>query len=141
MVKGLKYHIALLSIFCWGSCFSQINRNKEVKDNFDHYGYMSVIEPYQSLLKKGYEETDIYKKLGNANYHSANYDVANYWYEKLLTNQEVAVSPDYLYRYSLTLRTLKRYDEADEWMNKFNKVKSNDSRTQRYQENSDYLKK
>ncbi|MBC7000687.1 OmpA family protein [Cytophaga sp. FL35] len=141
MATGLRYHIVLLSFFCWSNCFSQINPKKEAEDNFDHYGHMSMIEPYQGLLKKGYKETDIYKKLGNANYHSANYDVANYWYEKLLTNQEVAISPDYLYRYSLTLRSLKRYDEADEWMNKFNHIKSNDSRAKRYRENPDYLKK
>ncbi|MGS0524654.1 hypothetical protein ACU8V7_05050 [Zobellia nedashkovskayae] len=135
------YLIILLIFITWGSsCFSQGKNKKAETDNFDHYAYMQDIESYASLLEKGYDEATIHKKLGNANYHSANYDVATFWYEKLLENDEVAVSPDYLYRYALALKSIKRYEESDIWMEKFQKIKNNDTRANLFTSNPDYLK-
>ena len=135
------YLLVLLFLTTWGSsCFSQGKKKKAEADNFDHYAYMQDIESYPSLLEKGYDETTIHKKLGNANYHSANYDVATFWYEKLLENDEVAVSPDYLYRYALALKSIKRYDESNLWMEKFQKIKNNDTRANLFTNNPDYLK-
>ncbi|MBU2947052.1 OmpA family protein [Zobellia uliginosa] len=132
--------LLLLVTIGYTSCFSQNKKKAAEADNFDHYAYMQDIESYSSLLEKGYDEITIHKKLGNANYHTANYDVATFWYEKLLENDEVAVSPDYLYRYALALKSIKRYDESNEWMEKFKQVKTNDIRAKLYTGNVNYLK-
>ena len=135
------YQLLLLLFISWGSIgYSQRKKQELESDNFDHYAHMQDIESYPSLLKKGYDEITIYKKLGNVNYHNANYDVATFWYEKLLENDEVSVSPDYLYRYALSLKSIKRYDESDKWMETFRKIKGNDTRANLYAKNTDYLK-
>ncbi|MDO6821102.1 OmpA family protein [Zobellia sp. 1_MG-2023] len=135
------YLLLLLLLICWGTnCFSQRKKKDTDVDNFDHYAYMQEIESYASLLEKGYDEVTIHKKLGNANYHSANYDVATFWYGKLLENDQVAVSPDYLYRYALALKSIKRYDESNQWMEKFKKIKNNDTRANLHARNPEYLK-
>ncbi|PKA97055.1 outer membrane protein OmpA-like peptidoglycan-associated protein [Flavobacteriaceae bacterium MAR_2009_75] len=141
MSSKSTYQLLLLLFISWVSIgYSQ--RKKEIleSDNFDHYAHMQDIESYPSLLKKGYDEITIYKKLGNVNYHNAKYDVATFWYEKLLENDEVSVSPDYLYRYALSLKSIKRYDESDKWMETFRKIKGNDTRADLYAKNLDYLK-
>ncbi|CAZ97040.1 OmpA family protein [Zobellia galactanivorans] len=132
--------VPLLLLFLGAYGHSQINKKEGDTDNFDHYAYMQNIESYPSLLKKGYDEITIYKKLGNANYHNANYDVATFWYEKLLENDEIAISPDYLYRYALALKSIKRYEDSHHWMEKFKKIKKNDIRASLYADNTDYLK-
>lgn len=140
---GIKYtyRLLLLLLITWApKGFSQEKEKAGEVENFDHYAYMQPIESYPSLLKKGYDEITIYKKLGNANYHNANYDVATFWYEKLLQNEEVAVSPDYLYRYALSLKSIMRYEESDKWMETFRKIKANDTRADLYAKNTDYLK-
>ncbi|SHJ26512.1 OmpA family protein [Pseudozobellia thermophila] len=140
---GIKYTYRLLPllVILWiPKGFSQDQKKGTKDENFDHYAYMEPIESYPTLLKKGYDEITIYKKLGNANYHNANYDVATFWYEKLLNNETVAVSPDYLYRYALSLKSIMRYEESDKWMETFRKIKENDTRAHLYANNTDYLK-
>ncbi len=141
MNRKLTYLRILLLLTLWStSCFSQRNKKDADTDNFEHYAYMQDIESYPSLLNKGYDEVTIHKKLGNANYHSANYDVATFWYGKLLENDDVAVSPDYLYRYALALKSIKRYEESNSWMEKFQKIRNKDTRANLFTSNPDYLK-
>ncbi|WP_276167613.1 OmpA family protein [Zobellia alginiliquefaciens] len=140
MSKKSTYLFMLIFVSTWSfGCFAQREKKTADADNFDHYAYMEEIESYSSLLKKGYDQVTIHKKLGNANYHSANYDVATFWYGKLLKNTEVAISPDYLYRYALALKSVKRYDESDEWMRKFQSIKNNDTRASLFANNTGYL--
>ncbi|MAU72194.1 MAG: flagellar motor protein MotB [Pseudozobellia sp.] len=141
MKLQLTYKLSLVLVLISCICNSQDKKDKERVDNFDHYAYMEPIDNYKALLEEGLDETSIYKKLGNANYHNANYDVATYWYEKLLLRNEVSVSPDYLYRYALALKSIKRYDESDEWMTKFKRIKSSDSRAKLFSDNDEYLKR
>ena len=133
------YHILLLLCFLHGLGTSQEKNKTTVNDNFASYGYMVPIPSYESQLSKGYKETDIYKKLGNANFLNAHYDVATYWYEKLLTSQENEFEPEYLYRYALSLKSIKNYDEADAWMEKFRKAKAQDTRGALYENQKEYL--
>ncbi|MEO9892493.1 flagellar motor protein MotB, partial [Aurantibacter sp.] len=133
------YHLFILLFFLHAIGISQKKKNVAT-DNFDAYAYMTPIDSYESLLKKGYEESIIYKKLGNSNFLSANYDVATFWYEKLINSFENEIEPDYLYRYSLSLKSIKKYDEANLWMEKFRKAKNQDLRAGLYASNTDYLK-
>ncbi|MBM1106427.1 OmpA family protein [Aurantibacter crassamenti] len=140
-MKSIRtYHILFLIFFIHALGSSQEKKRKATNDNFDAYAYMVPIESYESLLKKGYNESIIYKKLGNQNFLSANYDVATYWYEKLVNLNETDIEPDYLYRYSLSLKSIKKYEEANLWMEKFRKAKNQDLRAGLYALNTDYLK-
>ncbi|MRI01966.1 OmpA family protein [Kriegella sp. EG-1] len=140
-MKSIRtYHILFLIFFINALGFSQSKKKNAANDNFDAYGYMMPIESYESLLKKKYDEPIIYKKLGNQNFLSANYDVATYWYEKLINLNDIEIEPDYLYRYALSLKSIKKYEEANLWMEKFRKAKNQDIRANLYAENTDYLK-
>ena len=118
---------------------SQEKKKKAVDVNFDSYAHMVAIESFESLLAKGYEEMVIYKKLGNSNYLSSNYDVAAFWFDKLLTLAETKVEPDYFYRYALSLKSIKKYEESNIWMEKFRKAKAKDSRAILFSKNKEYL--
>jgi len=140
-MKSIRtYRFLLLVFLVHALCTSQGKKKKVESDNFDDYAHMVPIASYESLLKEGYEETIIYRKLGNANYLSANYDVATYWYERLLQIQKDNIDPEYLYRYALALKSIKKYEESNKLMNRFKKAKAQDIRAGLYANNTDYLK-
>lgn len=133
------YHFLLLLSILHTMGTSQ-KTGKPIDDDFDHYGYMLPIESYDALAEKGYDEAVIYKKLGNTNYLNAQYENACKWYGKLLQMKDNELNPDYMYRYAQALKSVKKYDESDLWMDKFKKLKSKDLRAVKYSKNTDYLK-
>ena len=135
-----SYHFFLIVFLVSGIGHAQVKDEESPKDNFDDYGYMVPIPSYQSLLNKEMDAAAIYRKLGNANYLNAEYDVATFWYAKLMALDSASVSPDYLYRYAQALKSIKYYDEANDWMQKFKKAKAKDTRANLYAQNPDYLK-
>ena len=139
-MKSIRtYHLLSLIFMVCTIGISQDKKKKVDSDNFDTYAYMTPIASYQSLVSKGFDNDFIYKKLGNSNYLNAYYDVAAYWYEKLLTTIEKEVEPDYLYRYAQCLKSLQKYDESELWMDKFKIAKAQDSRNTLFAENKSYL--
>ena len=80
----------------------------------------------------------MFQKLGNAYYFNAELDKAAKWYGELFLmneNQE----PEYLYRYSQTLKSIGEYDKADKMLDQFNKKSGNDLRAKLYEKHKDYL--
>ncbi|QLG46320.1 OmpA family protein [Costertonia aggregata] len=121
--------------------FGQDRKEQKAEDKFEDYAFMDAISSYEDLVQKGYTSEEIYKNLGNANYNNAKYDAASQWYEKLINHDGATVEPEYLYRYAQSLKSLEKYDESDDWMQKFEDAKANDYRVTKFNENMDYLKK
>lgn len=112
---------------------------KRADKSFDDYAYIDAISGYEELVKDGYSDELIYKRLGNANYLNANYQTASQWYGKLFGIEGLTIDPDYYYRYAQTLKSLGSYKDSDQWMEKFISVSNVDSRAAKYAENRDYL--
>ena len=73
-----------------------------------------------------------------ANFNS-DYANAEIWYEKLTTNYERDILPEYYFKYSQTLKSNGTVSDADNWMVKFNGVKESASRPKELQNNKDYF--
>ena len=124
------------------SCSVAIGQEKEVQkvtDNFNNYAYAEAIESYESLLKKGFTDQEIFKNLGNANYFNANYGEAAKWYGKLFDLENQEQDSQYLYRYAQSLKSIEEYSESDKWMKKLEIAKGNDLRAKKYANNDNYL--
>ena len=76
---------------------AQERKIKKASKEFENYAYADAIDSYKNLIDKGYSKEDIYKKLGNANYLSANYEAASEWYKKLLDLENKEIESDYYY--------------------------------------------
>ena len=124
------------------TCSLAIGQEKKVQkvtDNFNNYAYAEAIESYESLLKQGYTDQEIFKNLGNANYFNANYDEAAKWYGKLFDLENQEQDSQYLYRYAQSLKSIEEYTESDKWMKKLEIAKGNDLRAKKYATNDNYL--
>ena len=47
--------------------------------------WKEAIKTYEKIVKKGYVNTEICEKIGDAYYYNANYKIAAEWYQKLFS--------------------------------------------------------
>lgn len=133
--------ILLALIFMTFAGLSQERKIKKAENNFDNYAYAPAISSYEKLVEDGFSEERIFKNLGNANYLNANYREAAKWYGRLFALENASIDPEYMYRYAQTLKSLEKYTESDQWMQKFKTAKANDQRAIKFSDNLDYLDK
>ncbi|MEL6305319.1 MAG: OmpA family protein [Bacteroidota bacterium] len=81
-------------------------------EQYDQYSFSPAIDIYKKVLDKGYVSSDLLKRLGNSYYFNAKYKEAADIYEKLVQEYPNEVEPDYLFRYSQSLKTLGDYEKS-----------------------------
>ena len=105
---------------------------------YEQYEYVDAISTYEKVAEKGYKDEQLFKRLGNAYYFNADFVKAAKWYEALFLmnkNQD----PEYLYRYSQTLKSVGEYDKASKMLDQFSKATGNDLRAKLYEKHKNYL--
>ena len=88
-------------------------------EQYDQYSFSPAIDIYKKVLDKGYVSSDLLKRLGNSYYFNAKYKEAADIYEKLVQDYPNEVEPDYLFRYSQSLKTLGEYEKSKSVFNDF----------------------
>lgn len=136
----MKNNNIVIVIFFLFSFFghSQTSAAKKGLKDFENYAYINSIKIYERLVKKGYVDSDMLKKLGDANYFNANYQEASKWYEQLIS-LDANVEPEYLMRYSISLKSTGDYKKANKYLAEFSSKSKADLRAQLYSSNQDYL--
>ena len=124
----------MLSFFGYG----QGSSVKKAAKAFDNYAYINSIKVYERVIAKGYVDAEMLKKLGDANYFNANYKEASKWYEQLIA-LDPNVEPEYLMRYSVSLKSTGNYEKADKYLTQFSNKVNDDLRARLYTSNQDYL--
>lgn len=111
--------------------------------DYDNYSYVDARKRYLKLANKGYNTADIYKRLGDSYYFTAEYKDAAQWYERLFDDKtdknNESIDPEYYFRYAQSLKSIKRYDLAHVQMEKFRSFKGDDSRGKKFESNRNYL--
>ena len=134
-----KYTLTIfLIIFFSVYSYAQKTTVEKATKKFNQYAFVDAIETYKRLALKGYKSIDMFEKLGDSYYFNGDLNSAAKWYDELF-----AMKPDlqteYLYRYSQSLKSVGKYDKADQIMQEFSKKSINDSRATFFNENRDYL--
>ncbi|TLX76221.1 hypothetical protein E9993_08405 [Labilibacter sediminis] len=103
-------------------------RHKRANKNFDNMAYVRAIEKYEKLLEKGIEVDSLKSNLATAYYKVGKTESA----EPLFRDVIIAgkYSPDDMYYFSQTLKYNKKYEEADDWMDKYRELRNSDSRSE-----------
>ncbi len=121
------------------SLHAQKVKIKKADKDYENYAYIDAIKTYERVAEKGYKDAGMFKKLGNAYYFNAELDKAEKWYGELFAMTQ-EVEPEYYYRYSQSLKSVGKYDQANTMLDVFNARSGNDSRAQLYNQQKDYLK-
>ena len=133
----LKYTFLLLLTFQIG--FAQKDRLKEADEMFDRYAFIDAREVYLEVAEAGYKSENLFKKLGDSYYFNGDLPKSVKWYEELYKLKEGKLEEDYLFRYAMALKSAQRYDESDEMMLEFEKIKGEDSRVNLFKGERNYL--
>lgn len=113
---------------------------QKAEENYEAFAYVDASEIYEAVVNSGFYNEDILKKLANSYYFRAEYRNAFPHYARLFRIAE-NLPPEYYVRYAHTLKSVKRYNEADAIMQEFHDLVAKDSRGKLAVEEPDYLGK
>ncbi len=137
----LRLFLIITVLFSGEYTFAQRKKLEKAKNQYDRYQYIDAQETYLKIIKKGYKDADLLKNLANSYYFNSQYNEAQKWYKELLETYPNEVEPEYYFRYSQTLKAIEKYEEADEYMNKFIELADNDQRVKLYKDKPNYLER
>lgn len=124
--------------FCFFSGMAQKALLQKAEKQYDNYAFADAISIYEKLAAKGYKDEKMFQRLGNAYYFNAELTKAVVSYDELFflnPKQE----PEYLYRYSQSLKAVGDYAKADKMLDEFNKKVNTDTRGMLFENNRNYL--
>jgi len=138
-----KIHIITFigSLLLFNSSVGQERKIKSGDKEFSAYNYIDARNIYLEVVADGFSSQDIYEKLGDSYYFNAELAEASKWYAKLYYEYRDTMQPEYLFRYSQTLKNVGSYDAADKVMHAFNSATGRkENRSAIFLEKPDYLK-
>ncbi len=140
MKKTLLYNLILiLSIGMIHTSYGQEGTTKKAEKRFGNYAYVDARNLYERVAKNGFTSPEVLKHLGDSYYFTSEYRNAVQWYGKLIATDSIEVAPEYYFRYAQALKSVERYEEADQMMDLFENANTNDSRGKMYTKERDYL--
>ena len=129
------YTLVLLISF---SGYSQERTIASGDKKYENLEYVDAIATYEKVADKGYQDEKLFQRLGNAYYFKADFEKAAKWYSALFS-MNTAQEPEYLYRYSQTLKSTGDYEKATKILSQFSKATMNDLRAKLYEKNKNFL--
>ena len=127
--------LVLLSLILGFSASAQSLRLKKANKYFKEFSYDKAIRAYESIDDK---TPAIYRNLAKSYVMLNNLDKAEENYSSLMSSG--AFQPEDVYDYASVLMMNKKYDEAANWMEKFYKLKPDDSRAKAFMSNPLYYR-
>lgn len=128
----------LILLFSLTTLNGQEKRMEAAQKLIDNYAYRDAIKVYEKLAKKGYRSSALFEKLGDAYYFKNEPDNALRWYRELFYLKK-EVQPIYYYRMAMALKSLGRYEKANEMLDEYSKRNGGDLRAELYEKNRNYV--
>ena len=138
-MKQPRIYLLIVLLFNLSILFAQEKKIQRVDKKYDKLAYIKTSEVLLKVAEDGYESAELFMKLGNSFYFNNKMRDAVKWYAKLMEMEDVEVDPEYYFRYSQALKSIEKYEEADNYMRKFNEEKPEDSRAAAFINDVDYL--
>ncbi|HSR61620.1 MAG TPA: OmpA family protein [Robiginitalea sp.] len=120
---------------------AQQQRVNQADRAYEAYSFKPAQDIYRKVLDRGFESADLFKRLGNAYYFTAEYAEAAKMYGQLIEKYETEAGPDYYFRYAQALRSTGDYAQADAIMERFVAMSRAlaDARAGLYEAERDYM--
>ena len=132
------FGLVVLVSLCTNSVLAQKGQVKRATKKYDDYSYIDARDLYLDVANSDQGSSEIYAKLGDSYYFTAEYSEAVSWYDKLVNSGD-EIDAEYYFRYALALKSTGDYRKSDEMMSKFNATNSTDSRGQLFSSDRDYI--
>lgn len=90
---------------------------------FNRKAYVKAASLYENEKNKTQE---VYEKLADCYYYNSEMELAVKWFVDLMLHHEKTTTPFYYFKYAQALKGVKEYEEADFWLDKYQKAIKND---------------
>lgn len=131
-----KRYITLSFLLFLTVSYGQDKLTERADKFFDSYQYVNAINEYSKLANSKGANTYVYTRLADSYYNVFNTEEAAKWYAKAV---EGKVDAEIYYRYAQSLKTLSKYQEANQQMDVFASQMPNDSRAKEHKANPNYI--
>ncbi len=135
-----KSILFLLIVICPTLVFSQKRLVDRANKKFEKFAFIDAREMYLKAAESGYESAELFKNLGDTYFFNRDFGNAWKWYEKLFSIFPAEAETDYYFRAALSLRSLKNYEQADTYMEKYIAAGGKGLVGRNFKKNRDYLK-
>lgn len=122
-----------------GHSQNEEKRLSKADESFKAFAYIDARAIYLDVAQRGYSSQSLFQKLADSFYLTGELENAVEWYEKLIQNYSEDLSHEYLFRYAQSLKSVERYQEADQIMEQFYQLTGNDKRAKSYINKKNYL--
>lgn len=127
MKKLLQSLLLFLVVLLFAGC-SRTAMVHRADDLYDNYNYPEAVERYKFALAHGYEnEQYLLKRIATSYRLQGDYASALPWYERLVNHDKI--DPVEYFHYAKSLESVKRFEEAQQWFQKFEQEAPYDSRS------------
>jgi len=116
-----------ISLFFFLSIFFGFSQERVADNFFRDFAYKQATELYKEALNRKDTTEHILKRLGDCYFNNSQVEEASFWYKKAI-DKYPKIDTDYIYKYVQTLRSLKKYDQANEYLRLFGKKNKKDNR-------------
>lgn len=138
MKQSLKL-ILLVLFFFHGTADAQERLMEKGIEKLEAYSFSAAIDIYKKVLGKGFESSDLLRKLVNSNYYNAEYKDAADTFKRLVTDYTDDVSVEDYFKYAQTSKILGDYNISSSIMGKFIEITKGDGRATAFIENRDFI--
>ncbi len=116
MKKIIFLLILLLNI---GFLFAQGKEElKKANQLYEGYEYLKARDIYLKLYKRGLRSPELYKRLGDSYFKTAEYKEAVKWYDKLFL-EGYNIEPQYYFRYGQSLKASGEVEKGDKFVKQY----------------------
>jgi outer membrane protein OmpA-like peptidoglycan-associated protein len=138
MKTYLKYlFLVLFLIGNTNKISAQYGKQKKADALFNSFSFVKAIEVYKEILNNNYNIDYTKRKLADAYAMLKDSENAAVYYKDVVKNDKI--DPEYYLRYGLALRSMKKYEESEIWLKKYEQSGKVDSRIKKIMEDKNFL--
>ncbi len=116
-MQRLKYFIPFVLLSFSITLNAQYGTQKRADALFDKFAYVKAIDVYKRLLQREYNVEHAKRRLADSYTYLRDPENAVIYYKEVVTQSNVPI--EYYYKYAQALKSIKKYEEALIWFNKF----------------------
>jgi outer membrane protein OmpA-like peptidoglycan-associated protein len=116
-MKNNNYILVCIALMLSFSVFSQQGKQKRADTLFNKFSFVKAAEVYRDLISNNYNKDYATRKLADCYALLRDPRNATRYYKSVVKQKNVPV--EYYYKYAQSLRGMKKYDESQEWLQRY----------------------
>ncbi len=111
---------------------------KKANRLYEGYEYLKARDIYLKLYKRGLRSAELYKRLGDSYFKTAEYENAAKWYDKLF-QEGIDIEPEYYFRYGQSLKATGHAEKGNKFIKQYYEMINDNIRLRQLQKKADII--